>query len=103
MKRNEASWDRIARVILGIGLIVGGLTAVGGTTGTIMAAVGLVPLATGLMGWCPVYSIFKIGTSKDDASVAVVFGIAAVATATPILWVFAVAAAGFATWDLVRS
>ena len=35
--------------------------------------------------------------------VAVVFGIAAVATATPILWVFALAAAGFATWDLVRS
>lgn len=32
MKRNEASWDRIARVILGIALTVGGLTAVGGTT-----------------------------------------------------------------------
>ncbi|MDK1010187.1 MAG: DUF2892 domain-containing protein [Actinomycetota bacterium] len=39
MKKNEASWDRIARVILGIDLIVGGLTGVGGTTGTIMAAV----------------------------------------------------------------
>lgn len=68
MKKNEASWDRIARVILGIGLIVGGLTAVGGANGTIMAAIGLVPLATGLMGWCPVYSIFKIGTQKDAAT-----------------------------------
>lgn len=67
MKKNEASWDRIARVVLGVGLIVGGLAAVGGTNGMIMAAVGLVPLATGLMGWCPVYSVCKIGTQKDDA------------------------------------
>lgn len=73
MKRNEASWDRIARVILGIALIVGGLTAVGGTTGYVLAAVGLVPLITGLMGWCPVYAIFRIGTRKGDAGATVQF------------------------------
>jgi hypothetical protein len=71
MKRNEASWDRIARVILGIALIIGGLTAVGGTGGYIMAAVGLIPLTTGLMGWCPIYSILRIGTRKDDPTKAV--------------------------------
>ena len=68
MKRNEASWDRIARVVLGIALIVGGLAAVGGTAGYIMAAVGLIPLATGLMGWCPIYAVLRFGTHKDEAS-----------------------------------
>lgn len=68
MNRNEASWDRIGRVILGIALIIGGLTAVGGIGGYVMAAVGLVPLATGLMGWCPIYAILKIGTHKDEAT-----------------------------------
>ncbi len=65
MKANESSWDRIARVVLGVALIVGGLTAVGGTGGYIMAAVGLIPLVTGLIGWCPIYSILKIGTKEN--------------------------------------
>jgi hypothetical protein len=67
MKGNEASWDRIARVVLGVALIIGGIAAVGGTAGYIMAAVGLIPLVTGLVGWCPIYAILKTGT-KDDAA-----------------------------------
>lgn len=35
-------------------------------------------------------------------TVAGLFAVAAAATATPALWVFAVLAAGFATWDLFR-
>lgn len=31
MKLNEASWDRIARVVLGVALIISGLAAVGGS------------------------------------------------------------------------
>jgi hypothetical protein len=68
MKQNEANWERIARVVLGAALIIGGLVAVGGTGGYIMAAIGLIPLITGLMGWCPIYSIFKTGTHKDDSA-----------------------------------
>jgi len=68
MNRNEAGWDRIARITLGIALVIGGLVAVGGTAGYIMAAIGLVPLTTGLMGWCPIYSVLKIGTHKDDTA-----------------------------------
>jgi hypothetical protein len=62
MKLNEASWDRIARAVLGVALILGGLLAVGGTGGYIMAGIGLVPLITGLMSWCPIYAIFRTGT-----------------------------------------
>ncbi len=67
MKANESSWDRIARVVLGIALIVAGLAAVGGTWGYVLAAVGLIPLITGIIGWCPIYSALNIGT-KDDAA-----------------------------------
>jgi len=67
MKLNEASWDRIARVVLGVALILGGLLAVGGTGGYIMAGIGLIPLITGLMGWCPIYAIFRTGTKKDES------------------------------------
>lgn len=66
MKQNEASWDRISRVVLGAALIIGGLVAVGGAGGYIMAAIGLIPLITGLMGWCPIYAIFRTGTHKDE-------------------------------------
>ena len=66
MKQNEASWDRIARIVLGAALIIGGLVAVGGTGGYIMAAIGLIPLITGLMGWCPIYATFRTGTHKDE-------------------------------------
>ena len=70
MKGNEASWDRIARVVLGVALIIGGLVGVKGTGGYIMAAVGLIPLVTGMVGWCPIYSIFKTGTKDDTTKIA---------------------------------
>jgi hypothetical protein len=65
MKDNEASWDRIARVGLGIALIGIGLVAVGGWGGWALAAVGLVPLITGTVGWCPIYSIIGRGTKSE--------------------------------------
>jgi hypothetical protein len=70
MKGNQASWDRIARVVLGVALVIGGLVGVQGADGYIMAAVGLIPLVTGMVGWCPIYSIFKIGTNDDTSKVA---------------------------------
>lgn len=68
MNRNEAGWDRIVWVILGVALVIGGLVAVGGTAGHIMAAIGLIPLTTGLLGWYPIYSVLGIGTHKDDTA-----------------------------------
>ena len=58
MKLNVGGIDRIVRIAAGLALI--GLTA----TGNIGAWgwVGVVPLATGAIGWCPPYAIFGFGT-----------------------------------------
>jgi Protein of unknown function (DUF2892) len=58
MKNNEAGWDRGARVVLGLGLL--SLTVVGPQS--LLGLVGLVPLATGLVGFCPLYRLFGVST-----------------------------------------
>lgn len=68
MSVNEASWDRIARVILGIVLIYLGFSSViDGGLGIVVGIIGFVPLITGIVGWCPIYSVFNIRTNKDAA------------------------------------
>ncbi len=52
-KTNVGSTDRILRIILGIGLL--SLVFVGPRTP--LGWIGLVPLLTGLMSTCPLYSI----------------------------------------------
>lgn len=58
MKLNVGGIDRVARIVLGLVLI--GLAA----TGTVGAWgwIGVVPLATGAIGWCPPYAIFGFST-----------------------------------------
>lgn len=58
MKTNEGTIDRALRVIAGLALI--GLT-VSGTIGA-WGWIGVVPLATGLIGICPAYSILGLST-----------------------------------------
>ncbi|HHC71617.1 MAG TPA: DUF2892 domain-containing protein [Thiotrichales bacterium] len=63
MNANEGSIDRIVRIIAGIILIA--LVFVGPQTP--WGWIGVVPLVTGLLGWCPAYSIFGISTRKKEA------------------------------------
>ena len=58
MKTNEGTIDRALRVIAGLVLI--GLAATG-TVG-IWGWIGIMPLLTGAIGFCPAYSIFGIST-----------------------------------------
>jgi hypothetical protein len=53
LARNVGSLDRIARIAVGIGLL--SLTVVGPHTP--WGYLGVVPLLTGLMGSCPLYSL----------------------------------------------
>lgn len=67
---NEASWDRIGRVVLGIVLIYVGFSGtVEGGLGTFLGVLGFVPLVTGLVGWCPLYAIFRFRTNRETAGV----------------------------------
>ena len=57
-KINEGTVDRALRVILGVALL--SLTVIGPKT--LWGLVGIVPLATGLIGSCPLYSVLGIRT-----------------------------------------
>jgi hypothetical protein len=63
MTKNEHNIERVARVILGVGLLA--LTVVGPQT--LWGLVGIVPLATGLAGRCPLYTLFGVSTCKMPA------------------------------------
>ena len=68
MSKNEASWDRIARVVLGVVLIYLGFSdTVSGGLGVFLGILGFVPLVTGLVGWCPIYAISKFRTNRETA------------------------------------
>lgn len=59
---------RAARVIAGLALIVIGLAAVGGTSGVILAVLGLIPLGAGMADVClvaPLLGIDLRGTAKQ--------------------------------------
>lgn len=58
MKVNEGTIDRSLRVIAGLVLI--GLAATG-TVG-LWGYVGVIPLVTGLVGMCPLYSLLGINS-----------------------------------------
>jgi len=66
MSKNEASWDRIARVVAGILLL--SLTVIGPQTP--WGWLGLVPLATGIWGFCPAYRLFGISTCQTNRGIA---------------------------------
>ncbi len=62
---NESITDRIIRVVLGIALLALGWTGtVSGVLGEIFKYLGFVPLLTGLIGFCPLYALFKFRTNK---------------------------------------
>ncbi len=58
MSRNESNVDRVLRVVLGLVLL--SLVFVGPQTP--WGLIGVVPLVTGLVGVCPVYSVLGIST-----------------------------------------
>lgn len=64
---NEAGWDRVLRVVLGIVLLyLGWAGVVSGGLGVVLGIVGVILLLTGLVGWCPLYSLFKISTRQTE-------------------------------------
>jgi len=62
MRVNMGIIDRVIRVVIAAVLIGVGLGVVSGPVGIAMAAVGAIPLLTGLSGFCPLYVPFGIDT-----------------------------------------
>lgn len=62
--RNEHTVERVLRVGLGLGLL--SLTVLGPRTA--WGYLGFVPLVTGLLGSCPLYTLFGVSTCRmNDA------------------------------------
>ena len=58
MAANVGGIDKIVRIVAGAGLI--GATVAGMLP--VWGYIGIVPLATGLMNWCPAYTLFGMNT-----------------------------------------
>lgn len=58
MKTNEGTVDRTLRIVVGLALL--SLVFVGPQT--LWGLVGLVPLLTGVVGFCPLYKVFGFNT-----------------------------------------
>ncbi|MEW5871594.1 MAG: DUF2892 domain-containing protein [Chloroflexota bacterium] len=64
-KLNEASWDRIVRVVLGVVLFYLGWGMAATGWDILLMVVGAVLLLTGLLGFCPLYFLFKFSTRRS--------------------------------------
>ncbi|MBN2878281.1 MAG: DUF2892 domain-containing protein [Clostridia bacterium] len=64
MKKNVGKTDKWIRIVLGVAvlslvfILQGGLRWIG--------LLGLIPLLTGIFGVCPLYSLLKINTKKEN-------------------------------------
>lgn len=62
--RNIGTLDRIIRIVIGIGLVA--FVFFGPETR--WGWLGLVPLLTGVVGYCPLYRLLGIRTRHDDGA-----------------------------------
>jgi hypothetical protein len=61
MKPNIGSVERVVRVVVGIGVV--SLAFIGPRTS--WAYLGLLPLVSGIVGWCPPYALLGISTVRS--------------------------------------
>lgn len=63
---NESSFDRIARVVVGVVLLGWFFMDQGSGFWHYAKLIGIVPLVTGLVGMCPLYRILGISTKPNS-------------------------------------
>jgi len=62
MKTNVGGIDKVLRIL-------GGAALIGGTVAGILPVwgyIGIVPLVTGIIGWCPLYPILGMNTCPSN-------------------------------------
>lgn len=62
MTQNVGGIDRILRIVVGVALLVWGFVL--NAEPVWWAAIGAVPLLTGLISWCPLYPLIGVSTKK---------------------------------------
>lgn len=62
MKNNVGSIDKYLRIAAGIAIIAWGVMAENW-----LGAIGVVPLLTGSINFCPLYSVLGLSTQKSSA------------------------------------
>jgi len=68
MNPNIGTTDRIIRIVAGIAILCSFFVLEGNMRW--LALIGIVPLATGLIRWCPAYALFGLdtcGTARKSA------------------------------------
>ncbi|NOR86660.1 MAG: DUF2892 domain-containing protein [Bacteroidales bacterium] len=60
MKKNVGSADKIIRIAMGLGILGAGYYFE-----CWLGLIGIIPIVTASINWCPLYSIFGIGTCKN--------------------------------------
>jgi hypothetical protein len=62
MKCNVGSTDRIIRIVIGLGIAIGGVIFE-----SYWGLIGIVMLATAVFRFCPIYTLFKINTIEKES------------------------------------
>ncbi|WP_428025533.1 YgaP family membrane protein [Arcobacter sp.] len=60
MNKNIGKVDKVIRIVVGVAIIAFGLV-----NNSWLGLIGLIPLGTALIGWCPLYCPLKINTTCD--------------------------------------
>ena len=61
MKKNMGQVDRIIRFVIGLVIVIWGIAA-----GSWWGLIGLIPLGTAFINFCPLYTLLGISTNKSQ-------------------------------------
>ena len=65
MKLDQSPADRIVRIVLGIVLAAIAVTGIAtGALAVVAWVIAAIALITGVVGFCPLYAIFRVGTKS---------------------------------------
>ncbi len=69
MFANIGTIDRVLRIVVGLALIAATVGLFGDAYQTVWGWIGLIPLATGLFSWCPLYTALGVKTCRSATAV----------------------------------
>lgn len=64
MTCNVGGVERVVRILIGIGLLLLAFLVLDGTARWVVGVIALVPLATGIAKFCPLWAVLGINTCR---------------------------------------